>query len=193
MNIKDILKKIPLDNKTIILICLAVFFAAYLDFTYLLGAQLKTMKDTSAKAMKVKKEIEKLNKDLVSLKDAKQKLSGLTSRKAKRFISGDQVPALLKDISAIANANKVRIMQITPVKQLLDLKSTAAAALDAQGFSEISINMDISCGYHNLGVFINELENAEIFLAVDELKINSREDDYFNQDVIIRVRSNVKK
>ena len=85
-------------------------------------------------------------------------------------------------------------MQMTPTKALPKVppKGGGSKGKEVQTLPEVIIDMDISCGYHNLGQFVNDLENNEIFLAVDELRITPRQDDYFNQDIGLKLKTYVK-
>ena len=53
--------------------------------------------------------------------------------------------------------------------------------------------MDLSAGYHQLGKFINELENAQVFVIVQELKIEPQPGNYLKQKAALTLKTYVKK
>ena len=55
------------------------------------------------------------------------------------------------------------------------------------------INLDLICDYHNLGKFINALENSKVFMEVQELKISTKLQDYIKQKINLAIRTYVAK
>ena len=188
----NILKKIKLDKKKAILILVVALVLAYLDYNFILSAQLKMVGEIKAKIVKLKTDINKLHKDLASLAGAqrKQQETAKATTKIKSLVTNGQVPQLLKEISDLANNSQVRIMQIKPEKEIKDAK--AAKSAKAQNIAGERIKLDISCDYHHLGQFLNALENSEIFLAVEEMKINSLPNDYFHQNIRLELKTYVR-
>ena len=50
-------------------------------------------------------------------------------------------------------------------------------------FTAFSISLDISCNYHNLGVFLNSLEDAQAIIKLQDMKISSSSEDSLRQEV----------
>lgn len=146
----------------------------YLDFTYIIKRLNKNISLNQGKIVNLKKEINTLDKELSNIEDLKQK-KGQFVLKAKRLISEGEIPALLENISTLANANKVQIMQMRQPK----------------GKEEIAL--ELTCGYHALGGFINALENARQMTALQEMKIERNENDYFRHRVTMVLKVYVKK
>ncbi len=188
----NILEKIKLDKKKAVVILVAALVLVYLDYNFILSAQLKKTGAIKAQIVKLKTDIDKLHKDLASLagEQRKQQEAGKTATKVKRLISNGQIPLLLKEISDLANTHQVRIMQIKPEKEIKDTK--AAKSAKAQNITGERIYLDLSCDFHHLGQFLNALENSEIFLELGEMKINSLPNDYFRQNVRLELKTYVR-
>jgi Tfp pilus assembly protein PilO len=121
-----------------------------------------------------------------------RQVSPKAALKEKRIITEAQFASLLQDISKIANNNEVKILQLKPFRQ--SLPANQDAKVKALGsFTPFLISLDLSSGYHNLGKFINGLENLESFVKVQEIKIEPFEDTYLNQKVNLVFVTYVKK
>lgn len=183
------LNKLTLDNKKIFIIILIFLVIIYLDFTVLLKKQFESLKAQGPKITKLKKDLDSLDKDLAKMRDLKNKQQQTGQKplsKAKKIISEQEVPDVLQDISTSANKNNVNIMQIKPAKE-------AKAKAKATGkFSVLLITLDLFCDYHSLGKFINDLDNAPIFMAVEDMKISAQTTNYLKQKVNLVLRTYVK-
>lgn len=180
---------LKLDQKKITLIVIVCVFIIYADLNFIFRMQLNNLKALSPKISQLKKDIAALNKGLIEIKGLKKQ--PLPKTGVKRIISEDKIPDLLEFISETANTNNVRIMQVKPVKEAraVDGKTVAVAGK----LSAFFIEMSLKSGYHNLGAFINALENAEDFLAVQDIKVSRDKSDYMRQDISLVLKTYVKK
>lgn len=185
------LRGLEMDNKKITLIILVCIIFAYVDYSFVLKIQLSGKNSKSAKIIKLKKDMAKLDKDFASMQQAKGRQKVVLE--AKKFILEEQIPLLLKKVSSVANQNNIRIMQMAPSKesQHKDEKDPKKEK-QVPKFIPIVIRLDLICDYHHLGKFINELENAEEFIAVEELRIISDVANYFQQKVNLTLKTYVK-
>ncbi|RJP29036.1 MAG: hypothetical protein C4533_04360 [Candidatus Omnitrophota bacterium] len=180
MNI-DIIEKIELDSKKLVLILIVACTILYLDIALLFPAQLRSLKAADTKVSKLREEISQINKDLELLKNASLvKDNALASR---LIIKEEQVPALLQTIFNKANERNVRIMQMKPIKE--------GKAKQAQGLTLISL--DLLGDYHRIGAFINDLENSKELIAVKEFRMNNVPGDNFQQKAYFLIEAYVKK
>jgi Tfp pilus assembly protein PilO len=186
------LQEIQLDNKKITLIVLVFLIIAYVDYSYLLKLQLSSRNNKATKIIKLKKDMAKLDKDFALMQQSGGRQKVILG--AKKFIPEDQIPALLKNISSLANQNNIRIMQMTPSKELKPKveKAPKKEKEAPNNFIPILITLDLTCDYHHLGKFINQLENAEEFMAVEEIRIISDPSNYFQQAVNLVLKTYVK-
>ena len=169
---------------------LAVFLiVALLDMKFLMSLQLSTLKGTGNKISKLRKEVATLRQEIVAMKKMPLEKQG-ENIKVKQFISEGDVPSLLQDISDMANKNKVSIAQIKPLEgiKIKDDKLEGATSM-----VPVMIALDTVADYHSLGAFINTLENADKFIAVEEIKISGDAVNYFQQKASILLKTYVKK
>ena len=188
MKITDIFN-LKLDNKKILLILLLALFIVYVDCHFVIKMQLGNLRVLSPKVAKLKKDISAFNKDSRAIDNLKSK-QGQARVTEKQVISEKDLPDLLEYISEVGNKNSVRIMQIKPSKET---KTKEAKSSPEVKFSPFYISLDIFSNYHNLGAFINALENADKFIAVQDLKIARDKNDYMRQEANLTLRTYVKK
>jgi Tfp pilus assembly protein PilO len=182
--------KVAMDKKNIILAVIVGLTLIYVDFSFVLKPQLQASKVIDGKIRERKKEINKVKLDLQASRDIKleQEKEGKQLSKAKKIISEGEMPALLKVISDLANKNQVRLNQIKPSRDTKDAKSAKA-----QKFDTISISLDLTAGYHQLGAFINDMENGDALVWLSDLRVVSNPNDFFHQDVRLIFKAYVKK
>ncbi|MDI6605882.1 MAG: hypothetical protein QME65_01900, partial [Candidatus Omnitrophota bacterium] len=87
--------------------------------------------------------------------------------------------------------NAVELIQMKPSRQNSPAAKDKVAKTEK--FTPILIKLDILCGYHELGHFINDLENNPVFMAVEDLKITPQQKDYFKQKVELALKTYVEK
>ncbi len=171
INLLNKLNELKLDNKKIFLIVLACLLILYIDFTFIIKLQLQGIRTLTPKVIKMKKDIDNLAKDLSSMQDLERKAgrdkAQIESLRPKEIISEDKILLLLQEISDLANKNKVKIMQINTPRD----KKAPEEIIAGERLSPIIITLDLTCGYHSLGTFINALENARQFIDVQDMKI----------------------
>jgi len=171
INLLNKLNELKLDNKKIFLIVLACLLILYIDFTFIIKLQLQGIRTLTPKVIKMKKDIDNLAKDLSSMQDLERKAgkdkAQIESLRPKEIISEDKILLLLQEISDLANKNKVKIMQINTSRD----KKAPEEIIAGERLSPIIITLDLTCGYHSLGTFINALENARQFIDVQDMKI----------------------
>lgn len=189
-----ILDSLELDNKKLILIFLFSAVILYIDFSFILKAQLAGLSKSSIEITRRKSDIAVLESDLKNMQDLKAKQALPAQKgasKAKRFITESQVATLLQDISKLANNNDIRILQVKPSR---DQKASTESKLNlGPNFSTLYISLDLLGSYHQLGKFINDLENNQVLMIVQEIKIDSQKDNYVKQAASIILKTYVKK
>ena len=193
--IQKILAKLKLnDKKTILIIVSSLIIIIYLDFTFLINKQLGSIKNLGPKIGRLKKDLDTLEKDLFKIQDIQNKQVQTKQkiiRKVKKIITDEEKAVCLQDISDLANKNDVKIIQIKFSSESESQKEAKVSS--TENFTPLLITLDLSCDYHRMGAFINDLENAQIFIAVQNMKITSQPEDYLKQEVILALKTYVKK
>ena len=202
MNVLDKINELSADKKKFSLIILAGIILIYCDVAFLATRQFKAVEAMTPKIKNAREEL----RELAELKQLKVKQPNIIKdmlKKAKRLITEEQIPELLQGISNMARNNEVSIQQINTTKDIKEVKVPKAkvppkgketvAAPESGKFKSMLITMEIQAGYHNLGRFINELERAPEFIAVEEIRISSIPSTYTQQRVDLTLKTYVKK
>lgn len=82
----------------------------------------------------------------------------------------EEFPALLENLSAMAQNTDVKITKIIPIK---DTEAQASEKPASPIYQEQKILINAQCDYHQLGTFISELESAERFMEISDITIES--------------------
>jgi len=190
----ELIEKIQLDKKKIMAGVVILVFLLYIDFTFILKSQFNLWKAINPKIAQLKKDIKKLNDDLAILSTSikgKQETQETDQRTAEKIIKEEKIPNLLEEISKIANKREVKIMQIKPLSHPPTAKPELTTATTK--LFPVSIKLDLLGGYHQLGKFINDLENASVFMEVDTLRISSESTSIMTQQIELTLKTYVKK
>ena len=186
------LSSVKLDKQKKILIVIICALVIYVDVNFILKAQTSGINSLNPKINRLKNDLADLNRDLNNMRAAKGTQSLATKKaiiKSSKIISEGQLSWLLQDISSKANKFDIQIGQIRPSREVVNPKD----AVGGGKFTPILINLALTCDYHNLGKFINELENSQVFLGVQELKISTQLPDYMKQKVTLVLKTYVTK
>lgn len=105
---------------------------------------------------KVRKEIEEL----------KSKASFYSSKLPRE----EEFPEILESLSNMAQNAGVKITKILPIK---GFSTSAEENVHAGIYEQKEISINAQCGYHELGAFIAELENAARFMEVSDIRIEA--------------------
>jgi Tfp pilus assembly protein PilO len=180
---------LKLNNKKILLIGLVVLFVIYIDCAFLIKMQANNLRVLRPRVAELKKDIAAFENDLASISSLKYR-PGQPGFVGKQIISEDDLPDLLEYISDVANQNNIRLMQI---KSSRETKAKQERGIVAAKFLPLYISLDIFSSYHNLGAFINVLENSDQFIAVQDMKIARAKDDYLRQEASLTLKTYVRK
>ncbi|MCX5710138.1 MAG: type 4a pilus biogenesis protein PilO [Candidatus Omnitrophica bacterium] len=185
------IKNIEVDDKTMlaIVLCAAVFI--YLDYSFILKAQTNAIKSISPKIARIKADLDNFNRDYAQM--SKMPPQALQEKKAsnlKKIVEESDIASLLQDISDIANKNEIKINQLKPDKIVAGPKDKLPGM---DKLTPMTITLDMTGDYHQLGKFINALEYGPNFVAVQEIKISSQPTDFFKQKINLVLKTYVKK
>ncbi|MFH1281366.1 MAG: type 4a pilus biogenesis protein PilO [Candidatus Omnitrophota bacterium] len=181
-----------LDNQKKILIVIFFVLIAYVESNFILKAQRAGLSRLDVKIVKLNTDLLNLNRGLEEMRTSKSKFA-LPGQKeitrSSRILLESQVSELLQEISNVANKFNIKISQIRPIRQAQKEKS----AIGQDKLSLVLINLDLVCDYHNLGRFIQALENSSVFMGVQGLDISTQLPDYLKQKVKLVLKTYVTK
>ena len=184
---RDFLSDLRADKQKLIALTLAFVVIVYVDFSFILQAQVKASSNSKIKVTKLQADILAVKRDMSVMQQNQSKDKALVQ--AKRIVSEGELLSLLGNISSIAKNNAVRITQINPQKSS---RWPAKAGQQQSAFLPVSIKLDMSCGYHNLGAFINDLENNEYAVSVEDIRITPDFSAGLKERVLLTLKTYVK-
>ncbi|MFA5004863.1 MAG: type 4a pilus biogenesis protein PilO [Candidatus Omnitrophota bacterium] len=173
----------------IIIVCVVIL---YVDFSYILKAQTQGLNGITPKITRLKNDLNNLNRDLNNMRALKSKQplgEEKAAVKSATIIPESQIIDLLQNISELANKSDVKISQIRPSREAGGQKPLETI----DKYIPLFINLEVICDYHSFGKFVNALENARIFMAVQEFKIQAQSPDYMRQKITLVLRTYVTK
>mgnify|MGYP001597359362 FL=1 len=118
--------------------------------------EINNAKSAKANLDKLKRELAEIEKKVTYYKD--------------KLPAEKEMPLLLKGFTDMANQCRIKFITIQP--QDTYSQSPAGSA----HYIEIPITINLRCSYHDLGRFINMIENSDRFMKVTDLTINTNPD-----------------
>jgi Tfp pilus assembly protein PilO len=183
----DFLYDIRTNKQKLAAVAIAFVAFCYIDFSFVLKAQFKSLSQSQSKIVKLQADIQAVKKDIALIQQDQNKGKALSS--IKKIVSEGELLSLLEWISVVAKDNLIRVTQINPLKSA---RAPVKAGQKQSPYIGVLIKLDISCGYHNLGAFINDLENGEYALSAEEIRINSDPSAGQKESVLLTLKTYVK-
>jgi type IV pilus assembly protein PilO len=183
-------KSVDLKNRQTQILLLVVFvsFAAALSYLYFIF-----IPQTSS-VFKLYRDVGKMRSDLRSarlviadadkLKNNLQEHSKKVDSYEKKLPAEQEIPTLLENLSSMAKDSSIKIIGIVPaMPRSKDDKSAPKSAI----YREIPILITAKSGYHELGRFLGNLENADRFMKVVDIEIKANKATPKKHDVDLMV------
>jgi Tfp pilus assembly protein PilO len=150
-----------------VLIIFIAFFAYKAVFSPLLGK----IRSVSAQIEVKKGNIRKAKISPDRFKELEEEIEGLKPRidyYYRNLQALPDIPQILKELNRIGERLKIKFVSIHPLEREETLLPGGEESL-----LQIPIKLNLKCGYHQLGIFVNELESPPRFMKIRELKINT--------------------
>lgn len=141
-----------------------------LDYFLLMSPQLKTLAKINPEIKIIREDINKARDNIQRLAQYEgqvQKYRADIDRENTKVEPRDDVPLILEHISRVASEYKVKINQIMP--NVID--SEIVLENDERVYYDLPIEIEAKAAYHDLGRFVNAIEQGSIYLQVGELTI----------------------
>ncbi|MDD5355439.1 MAG: type 4a pilus biogenesis protein PilO, partial [Candidatus Omnitrophica bacterium] len=155
------------------------------------GWQYRLFSKYSETLTKKKQAMVNLERDINNL-DRTKKEAGDLEKKIDDLclfvIEGENISALIEDISKLANNSGVKITQIKPVMDNVNFETVDVKDIK---FHEIEIQIVGQSGFHQLGDFISRVESAKNFFKVVSIGIDPNDKDYNVQNIKLSLRTYV--
>jgi len=147
-----------------------------------------SLKETMPKLAQLKRQLISDKSMVASIPRFKAQIEQMResiSSHRKKFSTRQEIAERLKGLSEIAKDSNVKIISIKP-HQLVEAQS---ANMASGAYQKFPISIRAVCGYHQLGAFLNRLENDETFMRVSDIKITSDQKDPSQHLVYILVNT----
>lgn len=158
--------------KVMIFIALVSVLVLILYFYLILGPQIGRLTEALSRAGKIISDM-KTAELLVSKKDEFNRNIESSREKVehyeKRLPVEQEIPSLLENLSSMAKSSNIKIIGITP----LPLSPKETLSQKGKMYKEIPILINAKSGYHELGTFLSDLENADRFMKVVDIEIKA--------------------
>ncbi|MBZ0165567.1 MAG: type 4a pilus biogenesis protein PilO, partial [Candidatus Omnitrophica bacterium] len=145
-----------------------------LDYFLLMAPQLNTLAKINPEIKILREDIDKARNDIARIgqyQSQVKKFQEDINQENKKVELRDEVPLILEHISRVADQNKVILNQIMP--NVID--SQIVLENDERIYYDLPIDIEARASYHDLGRFINAIEQGPIFLKVGEMTMASIE------------------
>ncbi|MBU0633453.1 MAG: type 4a pilus biogenesis protein PilO [Candidatus Omnitrophica bacterium] len=150
-----------------------MFIIAVFYFSLVVHPQLKRLIILTAqeKALRHRiRSVEELNKDKESLDKDIQKIKDRLDYFEEQLPSQVNIPQILESLVTIAKNCNVNFTAVEPQK----IEEIRVGEEGGRTYLEIPIKLRLEAGYHELGRFINRIENYPRFMKVNKIKIEER-------------------
>lgn len=121
------------------------------------------VKNLNQKIDVVNERVKRLDKINAQIMEMKAELGGYS----KGLPDEKEIPKFLENLSSVAKISDVKILGITPS----ELKVVKVKGKKSGYYREMTITITARSGYHQLGQFINNLEEGERFTTIRNLEI----------------------
>ena len=142
------------------------------------------LRPTMASLSKTTPKLRQLQRQLATDENAVASISRYTaqiaemrkklSKQKKKLSTKQEISSVLKGLSEIAKDSGVKILSIKPYPAVANQQQSTISST----YQKYPILIKAVCGYHQLGTFLNKLENADTFMRVSDIKITADAKDY---------------
>lgn len=146
------------------------------------------------KIKQVSEQIEQTERDIQRAKVSPDSLKGLEAGIEKlkaridyyqrKLTSKVDVPQILKELNQMAEPLRIKIVSVNPLA-----KEEISLPGGEEFIFQVPIRISLKCGYHQLGIFINKIENSPRFMKIADLKINAVSRDIWAHDIELVITS----
>ncbi len=166
------------------ILIVAILFLSYNNiFKPLLGK----IKQLSEQIEQTERDIQRAKVSPDSLKSLGAKIERLKTQidyYQRKLTSKVDVPQILKELNQIAEPLKLKIVSVNPlVKEEIPLPG------GEEFIFQVPIRISLKGGYHQLGIFINKIENSTRFMKIADLKLTAVSRDIWAHDIELVITS----
>lgn len=162
-----------------------------LDYFIIMMPQIKTLVALNPKIATLSKDLKQARLDIKSINQYQTQVAQLREKMkmvGSSILSREEIPTILENISVLANASKVKINQIMPMKESQQLVLT-----DNDGtYYSLPILVNARGSYHNIGRFLNRVETNGIAMSVVDFDMTATNDDPYRHALNLTIKTFVR-
>lgn len=158
------------EEKKIYLIGVVTLITGVLYVSFIILPKMSELARTSREVSDLKDQINVVTSRVKKMEETSGKLESLRNEQktyAKQLPPEKEVPSLLEGLSSIAEKAGVDIKSITPYAII---EPDPKFAQDVY-YREMPLLLTAKSGYHQLGMFISDLEEAQRFITIEDVRI----------------------
>lgn len=186
LNIKQLLDQ----NRLMVVGGFLLICIIFADYKIFLHPMVSKMAAISPQVKEKQSRLDNAQRIVVNISNYEKQITDLTNKLSphnKRFSTKQQISALLESLSMMANSSGVKITAVVPHTVVSQAKENTTDG----GYQKFPISIRAIGGYHQLGVFANKLENADTFMRVADIKVESSSRSTLEHDISIFVNTYV--
>ncbi len=156
----------PREKQLIALFMVAILLAV--DYLVFIGPVMGSLARTTPELGRLKMEYKALREDEINREEIEknwrishERLQGIENG----FVSGDEIPGMLEELSKLASDNGVRLLSLKPDEV------TLPAGKKNRSYASVPIKITALAGTHELGRFLAQLETSPTTFKVTDIKI----------------------
>lgn len=148
-----------------VLLLVSAFFKLLVGPAFVkIGSLSQEIKETKQKVRTTQQGLANMTRMKLEIARLRQKAEVMEVR----FPSEAELPNLLEHLSTVAKKSNVKIIEISPSRSV-----AVASQVPHARYRELPIVILARSGYHELGTFINQLENSERLFSVKDISVKS--------------------
>lgn len=182
---QELVKNHKLILYGIITLCLLIA-----NYTLFLKPTVASLSKTVPKLRRLQRQLSMQQEAVYSIPRYKAQIEQMRTRLSqhkKKLSTKQEISILLKGLSEIAKDSGVKIISIKPYPVVSGQQQDKALS----AYQKFPISIEAVCGYRQLCMFLNKLENADTFMRVSDIEISADPKDLTHHMVYILVNTYV--
>ena len=180
---QELLKNQKLVVYGIITLCLLVA-----NYALFLKPTMASLAKTTPKLRQLQRELAASQSAVVNIPRYRVQIEEMKERlshQKKKLSTKQEISSLLKGLSEIAKDSGVKILSIKPYPAVAGVGQDIGSGT----YQKYPISIKAICGFHQLGTFLNKLENADTFMRVSDIRITANSKDITQHHIYVLVNT----
>ena len=177
-----------LKNQKLVIYGIITFCLLVANYTLFLKPTMASLSRTTPKLRQMQRQLALAENNVVNIPRYKAQIDEMRkslSKQKKKLSTKQEISSVLKGLSETAKDSGVKILSIKPYPAVTgDQQNIVSSA-----YQKYPISIKAICGFHQLGTFLNKLENADTFMRVSDIKITADPNDYTQHLIYVLVNT----